>query len=126
MESRYVPSWFLRINFVPVAAQTRVSEPLASNGLFVLLNYSGFQPSCHIMYISFYNIYYFVCIILVDTVRPVLDGPYIKRSFVLNGNIFRSRDYHSITSLNGNLASAEKMFWTLQIPFNTSFFLFGL
>jgi hypothetical protein len=34
--------------------------------------------------------------------------PFIKRNFVLNGNIFRSHDYHSIPRLNGNLASAEK------------------
>jgi hypothetical protein len=33
----------------------------------------------------------------INTVKPVL-----------NGNIFRSRDYHSIPWLNGNLASAEK------------------
>jgi hypothetical protein len=32
----------------------------------------------------------------------------LKRNFILNGNIFRSRDYHSIPWLNGNLASAEK------------------
>jgi hypothetical protein len=34
----------------------------------------------------------------VNTVKPVrvLNGPFIKRNFVLNGNIFRSRDYHSI------------------------------
>jgi hypothetical protein len=42
------------------------------------------------------------------TVKPVLNGPFIKRNFVLNGNIFRSCDYHSIPWLNGNLASAEK------------------
>jgi hypothetical protein len=42
------------------------------------------------------------------TVKPVLKWPFIKRNFVLNGNIFRSRDYHSIPWLNGNLASAEK------------------
>jgi hypothetical protein len=30
-----------------VAAGTRVSEPLYSNGRFVFLNYSAFQPSCH-------------------------------------------------------------------------------
>jgi hypothetical protein len=34
--------------------------------------------------------------VTANTVKPVL-----------NGNIFRSRDYHSIPSLNGNLASAE-------------------
>jgi hypothetical protein len=43
-----------------------------------------------------------------NTVKPVLNGPFIKRNFVLNGNIFRSRDYHSIPWLNGNLASEEK------------------
>jgi hypothetical protein len=32
---------------LPVAAKTSVSEPLSSNKRFVLLNYSGFQPSCH-------------------------------------------------------------------------------
>jgi hypothetical protein len=43
-----------------------------------------------------------------DTVKPVLNGPFIKWNFVLNGNIFRSHDSHSIPWLNGNLASAEK------------------
>jgi hypothetical protein len=33
----------------------------------------------------------------IDTVKPVLNGPFIKRNFVLNGNIFRSRDYHIIS-----------------------------
>jgi hypothetical protein len=42
-----------------------------------------------------------------DTVKSVLNGPFIKQNFVLNGNIFRSRDCHSISWLNGNLASAE-------------------
>jgi hypothetical protein len=42
------------------------------------------------------------------TVKPVLNWPFIKRNFVLNRNIFRSRYYHSIPWLNGNLASAEK------------------
>jgi hypothetical protein len=31
-----------------------------------------------------------------NTVKSVLNGPFIKRNFVLNGNIFRSRNYHSI------------------------------
>jgi hypothetical protein len=44
----------------------------------------------------------------LDTVKAVLKGPFIKRNFVLNGNIFRSRDYHRIPWLNGNLASAKK------------------
>jgi hypothetical protein len=44
----------------------------------------------------------------VYTVKPVLNGHFIKRNFVLNGNIFRSREYQSIPGLNGNLASAEK------------------
>jgi hypothetical protein len=30
-----------------------------------------------------------------NTVKPVLNGLF-KTDFVLNGNIFRSRDYHSI------------------------------
>jgi hypothetical protein len=42
------------------------------------------------------------------TVKPVLNGPYIKWNFVLNGNIFRSCDYQNIHWLNRNLASAEK------------------
>jgi hypothetical protein len=42
------------------------------------------------------------------TVKPVLSGPFIKRNFVLNGYIFRSRDYRDVPRLNGNLASAEK------------------
>jgi hypothetical protein len=41
-------------------------------------------------------------------VKSVLNGPFIKRNFFVNGNIFRSRDYHNIPWLNGNLASAEK------------------
>jgi hypothetical protein len=41
-------------------------------------------------------------------VKPVLTVPFIKWNFVLNGNIFRSHDYHSIPCLNGNLASEEK------------------
>jgi hypothetical protein len=43
-----------------------------------------------------------------NTVKPLLNGPFIRRNFVLNGNIFRSCDYHSIPWSNGNLASAEK------------------
>jgi hypothetical protein len=31
-----------------------------------------------------------------NTVKPVLNGPFIKQNFVSNGNIFRSHDYHSI------------------------------
>jgi hypothetical protein len=42
------------------------------------------------------------------TVKPVLNIPFIKRNFVFNGNIFRSRDYHSIPWLNRKLASAGK------------------
>jgi hypothetical protein len=30
------------------------------------------------------------------TVKPVLNRPFIKRNFVLNGNVFRPRDYRSI------------------------------
>jgi hypothetical protein len=40
-----------------------------------------------------------LCIIFnkyVYTAKPVLNGPFIKRNIVLNGNIFRSRDRHSI------------------------------
>jgi hypothetical protein len=33
-------------------------------------------------------------------------------------------DYYSIPCLNGNLASAEKMFWTLEIPFKTGVIVF--
>jgi hypothetical protein len=33
--------------------------------------------------------------LLESTVKPVLNGPVIKRNLVLKGNIFRSRDYHS-------------------------------
>jgi hypothetical protein len=45
------------------------------------------------------------------TVKPALNGPFIKRKSVLNGNVFRSLDwlnYYSIPWLNGNLVSAEK------------------
>jgi hypothetical protein len=31
--------------------------------------------------------------IYVNTVNPALNGPFIKRKFVLNGNIFRSCDF---------------------------------
>jgi poly(A) polymerase Pap1 len=31
-----------------------------------------------------------------NTVKPVLNGPFIKWNFDLNGNIFRSCDYYSI------------------------------
>jgi hypothetical protein len=55
------------------------------------------------IYIYIYTIYTYI-----HTVKPVFNGPFIKRNFVLKGNIFRSRDYHSIPWLNGNLASAEK------------------
>jgi hypothetical protein len=48
-------------------------------------------------------------------VKPVLNGPCIKRNFVLNGNIFRSRDYHSIPWLNGNLALSEKCSGPLRV-----------
>jgi hypothetical protein len=37
-----------------------------------------------------------------------INRSFIKRNFALNGNIFTSRDYHSIPWLNGNMASAEK------------------
>jgi hypothetical protein len=31
-----------------------------------------------------------------NTVKPVLNGPFIERNFVLNENIFKSHDYRSI------------------------------
>jgi hypothetical protein len=31
-----------------------------------------------------------------NTVKPVIKGHFIKRNFVLNGNILRSRGYHSV------------------------------
>jgi hypothetical protein len=43
-----------------------------------------------------------------EIIQSVLNGPFIKRNFVLIGNIYRSRDYHSIPWLNVSLASAEK------------------
>jgi hypothetical protein len=57
----------------------------------------------------------FKSFMLASTVKPVLNGPFIKRNFVLNGNIFRSRDYHSLPWLNGNLASAEKCSGPLRL-----------
>lgn len=36
--------------WLSAAVKTRVSEPLASNGRFVLSDYSAFQPPCHIIY----------------------------------------------------------------------------
>jgi hypothetical protein len=42
------------------------------------------------------------------TVKPVLNGLFIKQNFVFNRNFLRSHDYHSIPWLNGNLASEEK------------------
>jgi hypothetical protein len=62
----------------------------------------------YFMYTLFQELSVFPASDFFYTVKPVLNGPYIKRNFVLNGNIFRSRDYHSIPWLNGNLASAEK------------------
>jgi hypothetical protein len=58
-------------------------------------------------------IYIYMCVCVhththTHTVKPALNGPFIKRNFVSNGNIFRSRVYHSIQWLNGNMASAEK------------------
>jgi hypothetical protein len=46
-------------------------------------------------------------------VKPVINGPFSKRNFVLNGNIFRSRDCHSIPWLKGNLVSAETCYGPL-------------
>jgi hypothetical protein len=40
---------------------------------------------------------------------------------VLNGNIFRSRDYHSIPRLNGKLASAEKCSGPLRFRLRQTF-----
>jgi hypothetical protein len=60
----------------------------------------------------------------ISTVKPVLNGPFSKRNFALNGHIFRSRDYNSIPWLNGNVASAEEMFWTLEILFKTGLLYF--
>jgi hypothetical protein len=48
------------------------------------------------------------------TVKPVLNGPFIKRNFVLNGNVFRFREYHGTPGQNGNLASGEKYFEPLR------------
>jgi hypothetical protein len=58
--------------------------------------------------ISILECWYFLLGQPVYTVKPVLNWPFIKRNFILNGNIFRSRDYHSIPWLNGKLASAGK------------------
>jgi hypothetical protein len=33
---------------------------------------------------------------LVNTVKLILNALFIKRNFALNGNIFRSREYHNI------------------------------
>jgi hypothetical protein len=60
--------------------------------------------------------------LLHSTIKPVLNGPFIKWNFVLNGNIFRSRDYHSIPWLNGNLASAEKCSVPLRFRLRQFFF----
>jgi hypothetical protein len=61
-----------------------------------------------------------------NTVKPVLNGPFIKRNFILNGNIFRSPDYHSITLIKRKPGFSGKMFWTLEIPFKTGFTVFVL
>jgi hypothetical protein len=55
------------------------------------------------------------------TEKPVFNGPFIKRNFVLNWNIFKSRHYHIIPWLNGNLVSEEKILWTLDFPFKRGF-----
>jgi hypothetical protein len=56
-----------------------------------------------------------------NTVKPILNVLFIKRNSVLNGNICRPRDYHSISWLNGNLASAEKCSGLLGFRFKTGF-----
>jgi hypothetical protein len=57
---------------------------------------------------SYYILYEFLFSSFRATVKPILNGPFIKRNFVLKGTIFRSHDYHSIPRLNGKLASTEK------------------
>jgi hypothetical protein len=46
-ENTFVLSSFSGINYVSIAVETRASKPLPNNGQFILLNYSGFQLSCH-------------------------------------------------------------------------------
>jgi hypothetical protein len=61
---------------LPVAAETRFSEPLSSNVRFVLLNYSGFQPSCHNIYDNGIHILLLNC--LIPLFPQYLDISHIK------------------------------------------------
>jgi hypothetical protein len=47
------------------------------------------------------------------TVKPALNGPFIKRKFALTGNIFRSRDFGAekdvkYPGLNGNCLTQKR------------------
>ena len=49
----------------------------------------------------------------LNTVKPALNGPFIKTEFVLNGNIFMSRDIGAETNvkypgLNGNCLTRKR------------------
>jgi hypothetical protein len=58
-----------------------------------------------------------------NTVKPVSNRPFIERNFVLNGNIFRPRDYHSrpYTLIKREPGFSVKISWTLEIPFKIGF-----
>jgi hypothetical protein len=48
-----------------------------------------------------------------NIVRPALNGPFIERKFVLNGNTFRSRDFRTeknvkYLGLNGNSLTRKR------------------
>jgi hypothetical protein len=52
-----------------------------------------------------FNLHVIIVILLPlinpNTVKPVLNEPFIKGNFGLKRNIFRFHDYHSIPCLNG-------------------------
>jgi hypothetical protein len=96
--------WKIRVNItlLSTSRSPKLFLLLRVHNLNVYAHYSFLPCVLHIPHSvsSFYN-----------TVKPALNGPFIKRKSVLNGNIFRSLDwlnYYSIPWLNGNLASAEK------------------
>jgi hypothetical protein len=99
----------------PLLVRSEVHETRNSK-YFYWLPSEDCSVTCNVLHnqptkLQYYIRHYSNCHTLyVNTVKPVLNGPFIKRNFVLNGNIFRSRDYHSIPWSNRNLASAEKCY----------------
>jgi hypothetical protein len=61
-----------------------------------VINYSDFK-GCTSSCSSAFSFLLPPAVVIPSAVKPVLNGPFIKRNFVLNRNIFRSSDYHSIS-----------------------------